>query len=97
MRVRGDVGDGCVGSGQIFAVSDPAVKLKTWKTEKLTSRPGIQLGRISVFHPHHRHRGRCAGNVLSGKFMLKTGLSGLANINNHLTTGDDPSRSFSYF
>ena len=46
-RSRGDVGDGCVGSGQIFAVSDPAVKLKTWETEKLTSSPGVQLGRIS--------------------------------------------------
>jgi hypothetical protein len=49
MRVRGDVGDGCVGSGQVFAVSDPAVKLKTWKTEKLTACPDCQDFRISGF------------------------------------------------
>ena len=36
-----------------------------------------------------------AGNVLNGRLTLKLGLLGLAYINSHLTTGDDPKRSFS--
>jgi hypothetical protein len=37
---------------------------------------------------------RGAGNVLNGRFMLKSGLLSMANINNHLTTASDPNRKF---
>jgi len=36
-----------------------------------------------------------AGNVLNVGFMLETGISYNAYINNHLTTGVDPTRKFS--
>jgi hypothetical protein len=34
------------------------------------------------------------GNVLNGRFVLKAGISCYANINNNLTTSDDPNTTY---
>ena len=75
-RGGGDVGGGCVGSGQVFVVTERAEKLKTWKTEKLTSRLATRPTRISGFQvftrttgteilPNESGRGHGAGNFLN--------------------------------
>ena len=95
--------------GRFSPCPNRAEKLKNWKSEKLTSRMATQHSRISGFqdcrfspalpYPKSCRRmsldGGGVGNVLNGKFMLKLGLLGSANINNHLTTGVDPNRKYS--
>jgi hypothetical protein len=79
-----------------FQDTDRAGKLKIWETEKLTSRPATLPTGISDFQdfrfsPLHLPPSKSCrlgpegvwwgtGNVLNGRFILKTGPLGLTNI-----------------
>jgi hypothetical protein len=80
-------------AGQDFRVTSGGGKLKNWKSEKLTSRPATRLARIPDFQDFRFSPttdapeilqsgpgGVGVGNVLNGRFTLKTGPLGLGNI-----------------
>jgi hypothetical protein len=82
------------GRRQIFTAPIRAVKLKTWKTEKLTARTLTQIARIPDFqdfrfspappYPKSCRMSLDCGGV--GNVLLEPGAYGLAYINNQLTS-----------